>query len=1390
MSIDWTTMRADPASAAALAALEATAGSFDTAVPLVLLPVRLETRFATVEVPDTTSLAGELTKALGALTVTLSGIAQGSYATRLSGTVAQKKQQKVEVEQPLYASVEAALSVAADQLTALHTLLQQPVTTATKAEQSSLVAGCAALEEVFAAAAAALATLRSPYQRDLFLGRLKDTDTQTSAAIDVVRGRVLPALRLIDELRVRPAARVAADLGRDPTGRALRVELDRPAASLVPTPRVVRADGTAAAALGAQRTIALDHSRLSDTAAAAAQIAVALAAPEGDVAALLPAAAALSVLPGAAKADLLAAVDVASRLRPGASGLVELRARIAAVPSDRADLDASVPDHLRGTVFTVPPAVRVENRLHVRIYPEALAVDTHEEQLTETEATAGAAFWTQTAAAGTDERLRLGAWRALCAARSTRRAAWVARSTEPVAPAPTPGAVAGTAIQRDLDVLVKRLGSLSRRRTPDDPRAPGQPTQPDPRTGAAISKAFASLQDRIGSAPPIPAAVLASIGSGIATAAGVLDSLDAAGITGVDSWRRQLKDLAAAVDALAVEEPPAPVVSDDVRKPATWTRAASSTVLPDRFAVVAVSGGVVRHVSAGNPVPSDLALGLDPADTAGGFALDADGNLLLAEGIRWLADFDEAVAKGMAVSVPITAAEAAAGFDQVFVIGLCAGTADEGATRLGAMLDNHHYTAEGLALLPVGTPTNNTETAAAGHSSADDADTAYAIERGPSLVGGAREPDGARLARAFGVDPDVLAHVAGADGTDGTDALTTNTALWAGTIGHALDELAAGLMPTSTRERLRTFGVENVTGRGLTSSFRVADQPYGVLPTTAYSRFRPDVLDTPAAAAGDATERATQARFDQALYGFLRQMHADWTRLRIGDGTHRGVRHAHSPEVGRPGFDAQAHFLQMLGLQATSVDSSYRFAVNVADRGGVRGRPDLSLAFGVPKAGGSGGSGGSAADFGPFALMERFADPLRIAYGLPNVPPRAGAGAARDWDPTYRRLTDSRAYELRLLRGLKPMLGAVADAGTGGRLATLLAATAADLADRGRHQIPAGVPLAEMLIRQALLAELRRAAVRILLIERLASEQSLALAGSFEPVPVVDPGRDRRGIHLEPAVRGPRPARLPARCHVVGVRPGAVPRLPQLGRVPRRPRPERPGHGLSRPGRAPARARRAGRPCRRRRRPDRTPGGATHRPRPRTPRPGRPPAGRLADRPGSAPAHEPALGTPPRSAGRRLRMGGEPPPGRCRRTRDERPRRARRPAHRRRPTGQADHRRSEPARRVRPDPVADPRGDRGDPPQRIRVAGRRGRSRERDVGEPVVGASPHRPGAHRRGPGRERPRRVARLPARTVPARVLRAPGHARGRRTGRGDRAAAARVPDGGDGGSVHRRR
>ncbi|MEU1973490.1 hypothetical protein ABZ477_17680 [Microbacterium sp. NPDC019599] len=1115
-TVDWSTLTRDPAADAAVTALESVASAFDTAVPAVLIPVRIETRFTTVEVSDPTDHVVGLLDLLARIDALLRRLSGREYHTVLLGNVKQKAEVKLQEEQPLYEAIESDLAALGEALAGTRSSLDQPITSATPEQQRRLAALVPAVREGLGTARAALSGLRSDYQREKYLGQFDAHAAAIDALLTLIDRRVRPALRLIAELGLRTGAQAARERGLTPRGRELRPDLPRrrealpvdagrpgpdPTTTRSPKHRIILDDGTSAQALGAERIVQLDRAELIAAAEAAETIVAGLSARSGAIGAdLISAAAGIAVLPGSLKAELLARIDAVAA-RPGAP---RLRAEIETTPSDRPDLDIRVPDRLATTVFALTEQTKTVHQLLVRIYPEALAVDSHEDGLTEAEKTAGSAFWTETAAAGAAEELRKGAWRALCVGRSTRRAAWIARVTAPVEPdeaGPTPGADAAVRIGDAITVLEKRLAELEPGRTPPGER-PIRLRPPLPartltdRQINAVAKAIEQVRSAVEAADALPARAITTLAPRLETQSATVEALARVFGNVPREWPRSLHELARGVSKIPVEAPPEPTAPEIGTRAGTWTRAASSTVLPDRFAVFTVRAGTAGKVTAGRPIPQDLKLGVDPkGDT---FSLDDDGLLVVPDSIRWMTDFDDAVDKGMALRLTITAQEAEEGFDELLVVGLSGGDADDGDTRLTALLDAHHYTGDGLSILPIGTPTNNTEDDRAGFSSTDDPDRAYPIERGAPLISSGS--DGSRLATALGIDEDVLAHIEGADGTDASDAEVANRALYPGTIGHALEELTSGLITRDARERLRTFALADVSARGSRPAIRVDDQPYGVLPATALSRFRTDLRDSGSEAAA-ASERARQQRFDDTVLGLFRQLHADWTAIRRGESGGPSVKHAYSDEIGAEGFNAQQHFLAMLGLESSSVGSSYRFSVNVADRTGVRGEPQLGLSFGIPPENGAAAT--AAADFGPFALLEHLQDVLRTAFAIPaGSDTRLDGVVSEDWEDVLERLSTSRAYGLRLLNGVWPLEGVVSVApagptqGTGSWILTLLGLSLADLRARTENDELSNVGLAEMLVRHALLAEARRAAADLLVARNVMTEESLANLGT------------------------------------------------------------------------------------------------------------------------------------------------------------------------------------------------------------------------------------------------------------------------------------------------------
>ena len=844
-----------------------------------------------------------------------------------------------------------------------------------------------------------------------------------------------------------------------------------------------------ARAAAAGREVTLAHADLAAGAETFEAVRAGVAAAAGDPAEaekLAGAATTIPLLPEAWKRTLAREVEDARRRAP--SGRLDALAEaVAKIPSDavlgpggaRPDLEV-----------TVAPATRRVDRLLVRIYPDDIAVDTHEEALTEAERGAGESFWRQMSAAGPSEPAQRAAWRALCVGRGSRRAAWVARMMEPDEPRPTPGAGAAARILAALTTFERRADEVAA-------SPPGQRFE-------ALVRAAEGLVKPLSTSRPIPPWAIESARRRYQVVRAACERLDAESrrppaITDAATrdaradLGRALRKLDLRMGRLRPEPLPELEFSDPgPLKDGAWTRAAGSGVLPRRFLVVAVKDGRAAHVVAGARVPATLKLGLDPDPAVPAnerFALE-DGELVVGESIRWMVDYREAVASGMAVTLDITAEEAHDGFDRVYVLGLQTGRARDGAARLEGLLDNHHYGSTGLALLPVGTPTNNTEGAAAGYSSSDDVDAAFDVElRGPpfsqAATVGAGSPDGLRLARALGVNARALAHVKGATGRDAAESLQVNAALYPATLNAWVEENAAPLISRDSRDRLRAFALAHVSGRGLLPAFRAGGQPYGVLPVTARRPFVADPAEAvaPGAAAAEVT---AQARFDRVLTATLDELAADWAAIR-----EERVVYATDPHL----TDARSAFLEILGLEPVSSASGYRFAVNVGGRRGPAAH-DPALEFGIlPQDAEETESG---ARFGPFALLTRFERVLRDAFGVApgaQILDEATGGVSADFAGVYDKLASSRAYELRLLDRGHRMHGPAVGADPAAELAQLAATGPAALAAQTAEE-ESKRPLLNLLLRQSLLLEWREAALRMLVKGGLLTEEGRIAAGA------------------------------------------------------------------------------------------------------------------------------------------------------------------------------------------------------------------------------------------------------------------------------------------------------
>jgi hypothetical protein len=326
----------------------------------------------------------------------------------------------------------------------------------------------------------------------------------------------------------------------------------------------------------------------------------------------------------------------------------------------------------------------------------------------------------------------------------------------------------------------------------------------------------------------------------------------------------------------------------------SWTRAARTQVLPDRWVAIAYRDDKQVLTQWGNAIPDSLPVGPAPDAPVSEAANDEVG---LDEGARWLVDFDEAVRIGMGIRIPLQAANATQGFDRLVVLGVKASLDSTASTqRLSALFDAHHYT-RGASFVPLGTPTNNSSAAPSGYRRERAHERSHAVERESALFEPADGSNGDLATQALGVDPATLAHVEHAGDTEQEVCRHMNTALWPATWGYFLEQMMAEDAETFSDEGLqhgRRHFIDHVRARGPLPTLRLGNQPYGLLPVISLDAWKP----------------VEPSQLDVKIVKFLQVLRDVWRRSLVA-----------VPHVGRPG-DPDANLVEILGMEPTS--SSYR----------------------------------------------------------------------------------------------------------------------------------------------------------------------------------------------------------------------------------------------------------------------------------------------------------------------------------------------------------------------------------------------------------------------------------------------------------------------------------
>ena len=532
--------------------------------------------------------------------------------------------------------------------------------------------------------------------------------------------------------------------------------------------------------------------------------------------------------------------------------------------------------------------VNEQHQLWVRIYPDDCSIDTFEPVLSASELANAKLYWEGIWAAGGIEAQQRAAWRSLVAAHGSARASWILDNYQPVNIGAQPVKAASTD-----EILVIPTTT---------PLAAAEATAIST-YWQAIWLADSDATQSQAARPALETAV------GAARAADLVANYAPFNITDKPTPPKKKSD--GALSTAFVVFPP-----DPATKQSPWSQAPRVNHLADRFVVLGFNAGVRTLEAISGVVSLPLYTGPDPSADPSETIHPQGADLFVPDQLQWLVDFDRAVEAGMGLRINLTPAQAAQGFDRLLVLGLELSANEANATQaIEEMLAHHHYGRSGLSIVPQGTPAHNSAGTSAGAPPLDDPNATFDDRKHFPLFTPAADPlnrlDGDWLTRLLGIDPALFQKVHGSDGKDQMQARAMQTALWPATLGYWMDKMLTPMFSDDTVANTRSYFMSYVSGRGAIPALRIGGQPYGILPTTAFSRI--------AWLTSREIARIPQFAFLQNLSAVLFKIGADWRSMS-----------ANASFVGKAG-DAHQLLLDIIGLHPASVEFHTRYAESVTE---------------------------------------------------------------------------------------------------------------------------------------------------------------------------------------------------------------------------------------------------------------------------------------------------------------------------------------------------------------------------------------------------------------------------------------------------------------------------
>ncbi|WP_119070896.1 hypothetical protein [Aggregatilinea lenta] len=365
-----------------------------------------------------------------------------------------------------------------------------------------------------------------------------------------------------------------------------------------------------------------------------------------------------------------------------------------------------------------------------------------------------------------------------------------------------------------------------------------------------------------------------------------------------------------------------PAFPDVEQRPNGSARAPRATLLPDRWVAIGYRRVGVSYQPIfrqwGRPVPDALNVG-PSFERLGEISASEDEPPIEPE-MRWMFDYDAALAAGMAITVRDEQLSGgnrlANGIDLLVVFGIdWTLTEEQGAANLSALFQSHLY-GDGLAFVPQGTPTNNTADTRSGFTS-DAVAQANALDPSQSPQVDPQHGASVRLAAALAL-PDGGADLSRAPNAGLAEQHTASLlvdALWQSTLGYYLDTLLDPFATDTMVDLARDHAAHYLQPFGPYAALRIGSQPYGVLPVVAMDLFKED------------RPKGVEA----ALYRFLLVARWYWQD---------GIRDL--PYMGRSG-DPDDDLLKLLQLTPVATSARYRRALDTETVSNTDGLKRLAM---------------------------------------------------------------------------------------------------------------------------------------------------------------------------------------------------------------------------------------------------------------------------------------------------------------------------------------------------------------------------------------------------------------------------------------------------------------